>query len=259
MRRFAIYWASATTSYLGDGIRFVALPLLAVSLSSSPIEVAAIAAAAGLPWLVFGLVAGVVVDRVDRIRLMTITQSARAAVGAALVVGVASGRLTIVGLAALVFVLYTCEVFYDIAFNSALPAIVDRSQLQWANGRLITAEVVTFEFVGPALGGVLFAVSPVLPFAVDGATFVVSAALLLLVSRGTTRIARPPDPAASVRRELADGMRWVWRQGVVRSLTLIAVAVNLAAGGFYAVLVLLVRDELAVGPAGYGFLIAWGP
>lgn len=257
-RRFALFWTSATTSYLGDGIRFAALPLLAASLSSSPGEVAAVAVAGGLPWLLFGLVAGVAVDRVDRLLLMVVTQIGRAAIGVALVAGTALGGMTIVGLVALVFLLYTFDVVHDIAFNSALPAVVDRSRLQWANGRLITAEVVTFEFAGPALGGVLFAASPALPFAVDGATFAVSAVLLLLVARGSTATPQAAERPTSIRADLVEGLRWFWGQRVIRSLTGVAVAVNLAAGGFYAVLVLFVGVDLGLGPAGYGVLLAVG-
>jgi MFS family permease len=262
VNRFALYWSSATASFLGDGVRFAALPLLAASLSSSPGDVALVSVAVGLPWLLFGLVVGVIVDRVQRARLMALVQAARAAVGGALVVTVATGQLTIPLLVLLVFLLSTCEVMYDVAANAVLPAIVDRPRLQWANGRLITAEVVAFEFAGPAIGGMLFAVAAALPFAVDAATFLVSAALLLMVARELAATATPSTGAAhgplSIRKELLDGFRWFWGQDLVRALTLLAVAINLGAGGFYAILVLFVQGELSVGPAGYGLLIAVG-
>jgi MFS family permease len=257
-RRFWLYWLSATTSYVGDGVRFAALPLLAASLSSSPAEVAAVATAVGLPWLLFGLLAGVAVDRWPRLRLMAVMQLARAAVGVAIVAGVWFGWLTIPLLVVLTFVVCTCEVFYDVAFNSALPAVVDRADIQKANGRLITAEIVTFEFVGPALGGLLFAAAVVLPFTVDVVTFVISALLLFVVTRGAPAPAAVAAERASVRAELVEGLRWFWRNPLVRGLTGLGAAVNLAAGGFYAVLVLFARDELDIGPAGYGILIAVG-
>jgi MFS family permease len=246
-------------SYLGDGVRVAALPLLAATLTTSPGEVALVSVAGGLPWLMFGLVAGVVVDRVERLRLMALTQVARAVIGIALVAGVAAGWLGIPLLAALVFLLYSCEVLYDIAFNSALPAVVERSRLQWANGRLITAEVVTVEFAGPAMGGLLFAVAPALPFAFDGVSFAVSALLLLALARHVgAREQRPAVPRRSLRDDLAEGLRWFWGQPVIRALTLVAAAVNLAAGGFLAVLVLLVQGELGAGPVGYGLVVAVG-
>jgi MFS family permease len=258
--RFGLYWSSATASYLGDGVRFAALPLLAASLSPSPADVALVSVAVGLPWLLFGLVAGVIVDRAQRARLMALVQAARAAVGGALVVAVATGWLTIPLLVLLVFLLCTCEVLYDVAAHAVLPAIVDRPRLQWANGRLITAEVIAFESAGPALGGTLFAVGAALPFAVDAATFLASAVLLLMVARElaatSTRSAGPAQAPVSVRKELLAGFRWFWGQDLVRSLTLLAVAVNVGAGGFYAVLVLFAQGELSIGPAGYGLLIA---
>jgi MFS family permease len=257
LSRFVLYWSSATASYLGDGVRFAALPLLAASLSTSPAEVAFVSVAAGLPWLLFGLVAGVIVDRVQRARLMALAQLARAVVGGAVVVAVATEWLTIPGLALLVFVLSTCEVLYDVASHAVLPAIVDRRRLQWANGRLITAEVVAFEFAGPALGGLLFAVGASLPFGFDAASFLASGVLLLVVARGlATTVTRSTDATTSIWKELLEGLRWFQGQALIRSLTLLAVAINLGAGGFYAILVLFVEGELSIGPTGYGILIA---
>jgi MFS family permease len=262
LSRFGLYWSSAAASYLGDGVRFAALPLLASSLSSSPADVAWVSGAVGLPWLLFGLVAGVIVDRARRARLMALVQLARAVAGGAVVAAVAGGRLTIPSLVMLVFLLSTCEVLYDVASNAVLPAIVDRRRLQWANGRLIAAEIVALEFAGPALGGMLFAVGAALPFAFDAASFLGSAVLLLVVARGLA--ARLPESTgaareqSSIAKELLVGLRWFRGQALIRSLTLVAVAVNLGAGGFYAILVLFAQRELSIGPAGYGFLIAVG-
>lgn len=254
--RFALYWTSATTSYVGDGVRFAALPLLAAALSSAPGEVAAVSVGVGLPWLLFGLVAGVVVDRLDRLRLMMATQALRAGAGLVLVLGVATDRLGIPGLALLAFALATCEVVYDVGFNSALPAVVARNDLQRANGRLVTAEVLAVELAGPALGGVLFTLAPVLPLAVDSATFLASALLLVPVARAVT--VRQPPETSSLRADVLAGLRWFRRHRLVRALTGAAAAVNLGMGGFYAVLVLFARTELGLGPTGYGLLLAGG-
>jgi MFS family permease len=256
---FLLYWTSATCSYLGDGVRVTALPLLAASLSSSPSQVAAVSAAAGLPWLVFGLPAGVLVDRVARAPLMALLQTVRGALGALAVAGVLTGRIGIVALVVLAVLLGTCEVIFDLASHALLPELVAAGSLQWANGRLVSAEVTAFEFVGPLLGGVLFAVTAALPFAVDAATFFASGLLLAMMLRAATP--RPaPQPFDTARelgaRQMLDGLRWFARSPLLRTLTLLTTSINLGAGGFYAVLVLFARDELALGPAGYGVLIA---
>jgi hypothetical protein len=264
LRAFWLYWASTTSSYLGDGMRFVALPLLAATLTSSPAQVASVTVAAGLPWPLFGLAAGVAVDRTDKNRLLLSTQATRAALGFLIAFSVASGHVSLVILVAFIFALNSCEVLYDVALHSYLPAIVDEGRLQWANSRLIVAETVVFEFAGPAAGGFLFARSASLPFFTDAATFGFSAGALWLLSRryqpGTVPGPQPAGPGGrgSVRSELAEGLRWFWSHHLVRSLTFMGAAVNLGLGGLYAVLVLFVKDDVGAGPGGYGVLIALG-
>jgi len=269
-RAFWLYWASTTTSYLGDGIRFVALPLLAATLTSSPAQVASITLAAGLPWPIFGLIAGVVVDRLDKNQLLLTTQAMRAALGFVTAFGVATGHVSLIVLAVFAFTLNIGEVLYDIALHSYLPALVPEAMLQRANSRLITAETVVFEFAGPAAGGFLFARITSLPFFADAATFGFSAGILWVLGR-RARPAAPPRPTApprsarpepvdrnSVRSELGDGLRWFWSHSLVRSLTFVAAANNLGLGGLYAVLVLFVKNETGRGAGAYGFLIALG-
>jgi hypothetical protein len=263
-RAFWLYWASTTTSYLGDGIRFVALPLLAATLTSSPAQVASVALAAGLPWPVFGLAAGVVVDRLDKNQLLLSTQAMRAALGFVTAFGVATGHVSLVLLAVFAFTLSIGEVFYDIALHSYLPALVPEAMLQRANSRLITAETVVFEFAGPAAGGFLFARITSLPFFADAATFGFSAGILWVLGCRARPSAppgpAPPDPIGrnSVRAELGDGLRWFWSHTLVRSLTFVAAANNLGLGGLYAVLVLFVKNSTGRGAGAYGFLIALG-
>lgn len=255
---FLRYWVSASCSYLGDGVRITALPLLAASLSSSPSQVAAVSAAAGLPWLVFGLPAGVLVDRVPRAPLMAALQAVRGVAAGLAVAGVVSGRISIAALAALAVLLGTCEVFFDIASHALLPSLVPADRLQWANGRLIAAEVATSEFAGPALGGALFAVAAAVPFALDAATFFVSAGLLATLAMAAADGGlRPAEGEREpVFGQMLAGLRWFARAPLIRTLTLLATSINLGVGGFYAVLVLFARDQLALGPAGYGLLIA---
>jgi hypothetical protein len=262
-RAFWLYWSSTTTSYLGDGIRFVALPLLAATLTSSPAQVASVTLAAGLPWPLFGLIAGVAVDRLDKNRVLLSTQALRAALGFGTAFGVATGHVSLVFLVVFAFILNIGEVFYDIALHSYLPAIIGEAMLQRANSRLVTAETVVFEFAGPAAGGFLFARIIALPFFADAATFGLSAVILWALWRyapTSASISVEPGPVRrnSVRSELTDGLRWFWSHRLVRSLTFVAAANNLGLGGLYAILVLFVKNDIGRGPDAYGLLIALG-
>lgn len=261
MDRFWLYWFSASVSYLGDGIRFAALPLLAAALSPRPADVAIVAVAAGLPWLLFGLFAGLLVDRLPRLLLMSVMQVARTALTFGIAGLVATGLMSIQLLATLVFLLSACEVVYDVASHAALPQIVERARIQSANSRLMTAEVVTFEFIGPVLGAVLFSVAVAIPFTVDAVTFAVSSFVLLLLVRRIPKASREtPEQASgvSIVQEFLDGFRWFTSQRLIRSLTLLGAGINLGLEAVFALLVLLAQGELGLEPAGYGLLIAIG-
>jgi hypothetical protein len=251
-------------SYLGDGVRFVALPLLAATLTSSPARVASVTVAAGLSWPLFGLLAGVVVDRVNKNQLLVRAQAIRTALVFLTAFGIAAGRVSLIILAAFAFILNSCEVFYDIALHSYLPDIVDEVRLQRANSRLITAETIVFEFAGPAAGGFLFAISKSLPFFFDAATFLFSGWILWRLwwhrqrSMMPITIAQEPADRNSIRSELLEGLKWFWSHNLVRYLTFAAASINLGAGGLFAILVLFANNDIGCGAGAYGILISFG-
>ncbi|TQS41187.1 MFS transporter [Cryptosporangium phraense] len=253
---FTGYLAAWTSSALGDGLRATALPLLASSLAAGPRGVAVVAAAGGAPWLVFGLVSGVFVDRWPRLRMMVAVQLTRAAALGALAALVAADLVGIPVLVVVAFVLGTCEVVFDVAAHSALPSIVPREQLQKANSRLLLGEISMAELAGPLIGGVLFAVAAVLAVAVNAAAFLVAFGLLALTV-GSAGRPEPREPG-SIGQDLRDGARWFFRARTVRAISVLSVAVNLASGGFLAILVVLARERLGVGAVGYGVLVAVG-
>jgi MFS family permease len=263
-RSFITYLTATAGSYVGDGIRLAALPLLAASLTTSARGIAFVAAAAGLPWLVFGLVAGAFVDRTRRLPLMVLIQAARATIAALMAVGVLTGALHLWQLVVLAFLLGTGEVFYDIAAQSALPTVVPDDDLIRANGRLIVAEVTGVQLLGPAVGSLLFVTAAALPFTVDAASFATAAALIGLLAVRTADGRRPREAVTeasttpSLGHEIGEGLRWFRRAPLVRSLTLTGAAVNAGAGGFYAVLVVFVARTLGLPGGLYGTVVALG-
>jgi hypothetical protein len=168
---FARLWTANAVSNLGDGVTLVAGPLLAASLTRDPRLVAGLAVAQRLPWLLFSLVSGALVDRLDRRLVMVRVDAARAVVVGLLGVAVLADAATLPLLYAIFFALGTAETLFDNAAVSILPAVVPTDQLSRANGRLLGAQMVANELVAPPLGGWLFAAAAAVPFLVDAGSF----------------------------------------------------------------------------------------
>jgi MFS family permease len=243
--------AASTLSNLGDGVVISAFPLMAASLSSSPQAIAGMTAAATLPWLLFGLPAGVVVDRVNRVRLMWLVDFGRALAVGALGLMILNGSVSLAALYAVVFVLGIAETLFDSAAMAVVPGLVEGVSLEKANGRLFAGQLTANQFVGPPLGALLFAAAASLPPLVDAATFLISALLLVGI-----RSPRPVKPAArrSLLFELREGLAWIWQSQDIRTLALGAAVINLAHTAAMAVLVLFAIEVLGLTPLGYGSL-----
>lgn len=249
------YWrmtVASGASTAGDGIRFAALPLLSAMLLRSPVQIAAVTAVATLPWLLFGLPAGVLVDRVRRVRVMVVADLCRAAALLALVVGLALDRVGFLELVVLAFVMGTGEVAFDLASFAVLPSVVAPELLERANGRLFAVQTAGRDIVGHLAGGVLIGVSRVWPFLVDAATFLVSAVLL----RGMPDPPVPPRAPSRIRDDIREGITFLARDRTLLALALAAGVVNAVQLGQIAILPLLARDRLHLPTAWYGGLLA---
>lgn len=244
--------AASGISGFGDGLRQAAVPLLAASLTRSPGAVAAVAVAQTLSWLVFSLPAGALVDRWDRRRTVVSVNVVRGLLTLVLSGLVLFGAIGLPLLVGLVFVLAAAEVVSDAAAQALLPAIVERRDLEWANGRLFALQTGTVQFVGPPVGGLLFAAGRAVPFLVDGATFLTAAGIL-------RRIRRLP-PAETGRGRLAtqitEGLRFLLRNRVLRVVAVMSAFGNLLLQTFVAVFVLYVLEVLHGNSVLYGVFLA---
>jgi Na+/melibiose symporter-like transporter len=255
--RFWRLLTATALSNLGDGVRVAAFPLLAAALTRDPVLVGGLAVAQYLPWLVFGLVAGALADRLDRRALMWTVNTARTLLLAAFTVLVAGGEATLPSLYAVAFLLGVGETLYDNAAQAAVAAIVAPDQLERANSRLVAAEVTGNELAGPALGAWLFGVAAVLPFATNTGTLAV--AVLLVVSiTGMFVPAAPPGPRASLRHEIGEGLRWLWAHRPLRTMTGLGVVLAFADAAAFSLLVLYNLEVLRLGSAAFGLLLAAG-
>ncbi|GAA4524846.1 MFS transporter [Amycolatopsis samaneae] len=261
-KRFARLWAASTTSALGSGLATIAAPLLVASRTSDPLVVSAAAGVSWLPWLLFALPGGVLVDRVDRRRLMIVIDWVRVAALLVLSVAILTGTSGIPLLYTVLFVVNTGEVIFRSAGQAMIPAVVPRAGLDRANGWLTGGVTLMQNMIAGPLGGFLFVVAASIPFFVNAATYAASAILIGLVTGAYRAERRPPDaadgagapPRRSVRHELAEGFRWLLRQRLLRTMVILIGLLNLTLVAATAVLVLLAKERLGLDSVGYGLL-----
>jgi MFS family permease len=240
-------------------VREAALPLLAASLTRDPAAVAAVAFAGRLPWLLFSLVSGALVDRIDRRRVMWQVDTGRALVVIALAAAVLLDATSIALLVVVAFVLGTGETLFDNAAQALMPAVVARERLEEANSRLYVVQISSQEFVGPPLGSFLFGVVAVsAPFFVDAGSFFVAAALVLAMTGVYRAPRRQPQEHLRLRAEIGEGLRWLWRHRLLRTLAIMLGVWNLLTTASAAVFVLFATEDLHVSKAGYGLLFSAG-
>ncbi|MEX2252495.1 MAG: MFS transporter [Acidimicrobiia bacterium] len=280
-RNYWKLWTASVISNFGDGVAIIAYPWLASSVTRDPVQIALVAVATRLPWLVFTLPAGVITDRVDRRKLVAWMDVVRFLItmGIALTVltiqdqlatpdeiaaGTAalpeSSTLLLVMIYAAALLLGTAEVLRDNSAQTLLPAIVDEENLERANGRLWGAEVVMNSFVGPPLGGFLLAVAFALPFFVDAGTFAVAAALMFTIGGEFKARSTSPRPEARVSflAEMKEGFHWLWRHPLFRPMAISLGVLNAMDTLALSTFVLFVQEILDLDAAGFGALMTAG-
>lgn len=253
--RFTRLWSAATLSNLADGVGVLALPLIAVNLTQSPVLVSGVRVAQTVPWFIFGLFAGVLTDRVDRRLLIIYGNLLRAA--ALAIIGVVAwlDGLSMSWLYVGAFVLGVAETFTDTASQAILPAVVETDQLRRANVRLYSAQVVMNEFVGSPLAGLLVGLATVAALITPAALYLV-AGLIILALPGRYAAARAAD--SSILTDIRDGLAALWNESLLRWLMVFAAGSNLVNAAFFAVFVVYAVGEnspIGLTEFGYGLLL----
>ena len=252
------FWTGQTVSNLGSSFTLFALPLLVYKLTGSAVNLALTTAATFLPQLLFGLVIGAWVDRVDRKRLMIAVDVARAAVIASIPVLAAFDALVVWWVYGVAFVSATLTIAFDASEFAAVPSLVERDDLVRANGR-IQASYQGAGVAGPVLAGTLAAVVPIETVLVfDAASFLVSAVALSLVGRSFNAPADGEREPTSIRRDIAEGLRYVLSHPVLRNISLMMALINFTVATTWAQLVLFGKERLGASDAEVGLLYSAG-
>ncbi|WP_299403788.1 MFS transporter [uncultured Roseobacter sp.] len=265
LSRFIV--ASGMTN-LADGVAVVVWAWIASLLSRDPFLIALMPVALRLPWFLFALPAGIATDRTDRRRLILAMDMVRAIAfaTAALVVWMSQPLAPVTGdgtaeptlFAALLgcaLLVGTAEVFRDNAAQTMLPAIVPHDQLERANGRLWSVELVGNALLGPAIGAFLIGWVIWLPFALNAVTFALAVALMLSL-RGRFRPRRNDTP--NWRKELGQGLAFLRDAPLLRLLAITTGAWNLLHQMVVIALVLHVQENLGLAAWGFGLILAVG-
>ena len=250
-RSFRWLLASSWVTNLGDGITLAAGPLLVASETHNPLNVAMAAFLQRLPWLLFGLYAGVVADRLSRRAIVMTTGLARVAILLLLAASILTHRVDIAVVLAALFLLGVNETFGDTTTTTLLPMLVDKPDLGIANSRALTGVIVWNQLVGPPVGAALFAAGRALPFVSESVCVLAG---VLLISRARLPRHGARGRHARVRDDIREGWRWLWAHAAVRTLAITIFTFNVTFGAAWSVLVLYARERLGMSALGFGLI-----
>ena len=255
---FMKLWGAETASQLGTQVSLLALPLLAISvLHATTFQVGALAAVETAPFLLVGLPAGAIVDRLRRRPVLIAGDLGRAALLLSIPIAHHFDQLTMAQLYVVGFLTGVLTVFFDVAYQSYLPALVERDQLVDGNGKLEISRSGA-QIAGPGIGGVLieWLTAPVAVF-VDAVSFAASGLAIGAIRRDEPRIERPAEHTP-LRTEIVEGLRYVLGHPLLRSIAGSTATFNLFGSMMGAVLVVYMVRVLEFRPGVIGLILTVG-
>ena len=243
--------AVAVSGSAGEGLLLTALPLLAITITTDPRQVALVNVVGQAPWLLFSLAAGVLIDRFRRTSVLAVAFAVQAVAAAALAVAATTGTLSLPLLLVVAFVVTSAQVLGDGASGALVPDVVGPDRLAAANARMIVIERGVVQFVVPPATGFLLAVAAGLPAWLACAT----ALAAVVLTRGIA-VPHVPSPPGHPLRDVRTGLAFLVGSPLLRTITLSVALGAFAASATQAMFVLYATQVLHVGPVGYGVLLA---
>lgn len=244
-RDFVRYWIASSTSNFGSSLSLIAYPLLVLSMLGPGhiAEVGVVGTVAALSRLAFRLPGGHFADRYDRRRVMLLMDLARLVAVGSVPLAALVGVLSYPHLLVVAVVEGVATSFFGPAASIAFRDVVGTEQLTTAMGRM-QASYAVISMTGPTVGASLFSVHQILPFAIDAASYAVSAVLLLGLR------VTPPAPVATGPRDnrVTAGLRWLWANPAVTRVMIFASVVNFVGAGTQVALLVTLHDQRVPGP-----------
>jgi MFS family permease len=256
-RDFRRLWAGETVSELGTQVSLLAIPLVAVrTLHATTLQVGLLAAAATVPFLVVGLPAGALIDRMRRRRVMIAADLGRLLALGSIPVTYALGHLGLAQLYAVALVAGGLTVFFDVAYQSYLPSLVGLDNVIEGNAKLIGSAQVS-QVAGPSIAGLLIqAIGGAYAVALDAGSFLFSGAAITAIRAKEPRPAVPEGGHPRLHRDIAEGLRFVFGQPLLRAITACTTSCNFFSGVMTAVEVVFLVRVVHAQPGVIGLLFA---
>ncbi|MEY2421564.1 MAG: hypothetical protein QOI95_1631 [Acidimicrobiaceae bacterium] len=255
-RDFRLLWAGQTISRVGTEVSVLALPLIAIQvLHATTFEVGSLTAVETLPFLLVGLPAGAWVDRMRRRRVLIVADIGRLIALGSIPIASAVASVTLPHLFVVAFVTGVFTVFFDVAYQSYLPELVDRQQLVDGNARLAASES-TAHVVGPGIGGALISGVGASTAVVADALSYAASFLCLVAIRTPAEVPERGENPTSLVSDIREGLRFVWREHRIRAVAFCTATANLFSAVMGAVVLLLMTRELGFSSGKIGLVFA---
>ncbi len=238
-RDYMLLWSGQLVSSVGSQVSQLAFPLLILALTHSPAQAGLAGALRALPYLIFSLPAGALIDRWDRKRVMILSDIVRGLALGSIPLAFALGHLTIIQLYIVSTLEGTFFVFFNIAEAACLPRVVPKVQLPAATAQNQATDGIT-ALAGPSLGGVLYAFGSAIPFLTDAISYIASVVSLFFIKT------RFQEIRTAARRnlwvEIWEGLRWLWQQPLIRFIAILTGAWNLVSSGYTLIVIVLAQS-----------------
>lgn len=247
---FVVFCSARAVSSGGTGMTMVVMPVLMYRLTGSAEATALLSAIQTTPYLLFGLLAGALADRVDRSKIMVTANVAAALLLGSIPAAAALHRLTVAQLFVVALGVATAYVWFDAANFGAVPGFVSRSQLAAASGAVWSAGSTAI-LLTPTIGASLISViSAPNVLGLDAVSYVISGLLLHSIRRSFSRPARRRAREQSIRSDIAEGINFLRHQPVIRTMTVSVFAVCVSWGGSFSLLVVYASRAIHIGHVG---------
>jgi MFS family permease len=252
------YWTGQTISNLGSSVTLFALPLLVYKLTGSALNLGITTAATFLPYLLFGLLLGALTDRVDRKRMMILTDLGRTLIVASIPIQAAFAPLSVWWIYAVSFIHSTLTICFEAGEFAAIPSLVSQDDLVTANGR-IQASYSAAQVAGPVLAGLLITIAPISSLLLlDAFSFLISAFSLALIKASFNVDTGEKRAATNIGRDVIDGLRYVLSHPVLRNISAMMALVNFVSTTIGAQVVLFAKERLQASDAQVSLLYSAG-